>query len=84
MLFVYGFFVGIIFIIFVYPIITDIYSIIAQGVEYVNTKIAVKTYKLQAELQEDAEGSPAFAMGFQYEGEEEYDDEDDEFWEEEE
>ena len=47
----YGFLIGVGFIIFVYPLITDIYSIIAQGVEYINTVIACKTARLQIMLQ---------------------------------
>ena len=86
----YGFLIGIGFIIFVYPLITDIYSIIAQGVEYINTAIACKTARLQITLQkEQAEiegGEQTLAMGFHYNGyEDEYlDDDDDEFWEEDE
>ena len=84
----YGFLIGVGFIVFVYPLITDIYSIIAQGVEYINTAIACKTARLQITLQkEQAEiegGEQTLAMGFHYNGDEdEYlDDDDDEFWEE--
>lgn len=84
----YGFLLGIFFIIFVYPIITDIYSIIATGAEYINTKIACRTARMQIEIQKeqvDVEGGEqTFAMGFQYsDPEEEYWDDDDEYWEEE-
>lgn len=49
----YGFLIGIVFIIFIYPLITDIYSIISQGVEYINTVIACKTARLQIMLQKN-------------------------------
>lgn len=85
----YGFLIGIVFIIFIYPLITDIYSIISQGVEYINTVIACKTARLQIMLQtEQAKiegGEQTLAMGFHYNGDEdEYwdDDDDDEYWEE--
>ena len=84
----YGFLIGIIFIIFIYPLITDIYSIIAQGVEYINTVIACKTARLQIMLQKEQakieDGEQTLAMGFHYNGDEdEYwdDDDDDEYWE---
>ena len=86
----YGFLIGVIFIIFVYPLITDIYSIIAQGVEYINTVIACKTARLQIMLQKEQakiEGrEQTFAMGFHYNGDEDeyWEDDDDEFWEEDE
>lgn len=87
----YGFLIGIVFIIFVYPLITDIYSIIAQGVEYINTVIACKTARLQIMLQKEQakieDGEQTLAMGFRYNGDEdEYwdDDDDDEYWEEDE
>lgn len=85
----YGFLLGVGFIILIYPIVTDFYSIIAQGVEYINTKIACKTAKLQLEIQKEQAniegGEQTFAMGFQYDGDEEYwEDDDDEFWEEDE
>lgn len=86
----YGFLIGIVFIIFVYPLITDIYSIIAQGVEYINTVIACKTARLQIMLQKEQAkiegGEQTLAMGFHYNGDEdEYcEDDDDEFWEEDE
>lgn len=87
----YGFLIGIGFIIFVYPLITDIYSIISQGVEYINTVIACKTARLQIMLQKEHAkiegGEQTLAMGFHYNGDEdEYweDDDDDEFWEEDE
>ena len=85
----YGFLIGVGFIIFVYPLITDIYSIIAQGVEYINTIIACKTARLQIMLQKEQTkiegGEQTLAMGFHYNGDEdEYweDDDDNEFWEE--
>ena len=86
----YGFLIGIVFIIFVYPLITDIYSIIAKGVEYINTVIACKTARLQIMLQKEQakieDGEQTLAMGFHYNGDEdEYlEDDDDEFWEEDE
>lgn len=87
----YGFLIGVIFIIFVYPLITDIYSIIAQGVEYINTIIACKTARLQITLQKEQAkiegGEQTLAMGFHYnEDEDEYwdDDDDDEYWDEDE
>ena len=87
----YGFLIGVGFIIFVYPLITDIYSIIAQGVEYINTVIACKTARLQIMLQKEQNkiegGEQTLAMGFHYNGDEdEYldDDDDDEYWEEDE
>ena len=86
----YGFLIGVGFIIFVYPLITDIYSIIAQGVEYINTVIACKTARLQIMLQKEQAkiegGEQTLAMGFHYNGDEdEYlEDDDDEFWEEDE
>lgn len=88
----YGFLIGVGFIIFVYPLITDIYSIIAQGVEYINTVIACKTARLQIMLQKEQAkiegGEQTLAMGFHYNGDEneywEDDDDDDEFWEEDE
>ena len=70
----YGFLIGIVFIIFVYPLITDIYSIIAQGVEYINTVIACKTARLQIMLQKEQAkiegGEQTLAMGFHYNGDE--------------
>lgn len=87
----YGFLIGVGFIIFVYPLITDIYSIIAQGVEYINTAIACKTARLQITLQKEQTeiegGEQTLAMGFHYNGDEdEYldDDDDDEYWDEDE
>ena len=86
----YGFLIGVIFIIFVYPLITDIYSIIAQGVEYINTVIACKTARLQIMLQKEQakieSGEQTLAMGFHYNGDEDeyWDDDDDEYWEEDE
>ena len=86
----YGFLIGIGFIIFVYPLITDIYSIIAQGVEYINTVMACKTARLQIKLQKEQAkiegGEQTLAMGFHYNGDEDeyFDDDDDEFWEEDE
>lgn len=87
----YGFLIGIVFIIFIYPLITDIYSIISQGVEYINTVIACKTARLQIMLQREQAktegGEQTLAMGFHYNGDEdEYwdDDDDDEYWEEDE
>ena len=86
----YGFLIGVGFIIFVYPFITDIYSIIAQGVEYINTVIACKTARLQIMLQKEQAkiegGEQTLAMGFQYNGDEDeyWEDDDDEFWEEDE
>ena len=86
----YGFLIGVGFIIFVYPLITDIYSIIAQGVEYINTVIACKTARLQIMLQKEQAkiegGEQTLAMGFQYNGDEDkyWEDDDDEFWEEDE
>ena len=86
----YGFLIGVGFIIFVYPLITDIYSIIAQGVEYINTVIACKTARLQIMLQKEQAkiegGEQTLAMGFHYNGDEDkyWEDDDDEFWEEDE
>ena len=86
----YGFLIGIVFIIFVYPLITDIYSIIAQGVEYINTVIACKTARLQIMLQKEQAkiegGEQTLARGFHYNGDEDeyWEDDDDEFWEEDE
>ena len=87
----YGFLIGVGFIIFVYPLITDIYSIITQGVEYINTIIACKTARLQITLQKEQakiEGGEEqiLAMGFHYNGDEDeyWDDDDDEYWEEDE
>ena len=88
----YGFLIGVGFIIFVYPLIIDIYSIITQGVEYINTIIACKTARLQITLQKEQAkieggGEQTLAMGFHYNGDEdEYwdDDDDDEYWEEDE
>ena len=78
----YGFLIGVGFIIFVYPLITDIYSIIAQGVEYINTVIACKTARLQIMLQKEQAkiegGEQTLAMGFHYNGDE------DEYWEDDE
>lgn len=85
----YGFLIGMVFITFIYPLITDIYSIIAQGAEYINTKIACKTARLQIKIQKEQTevdcGQQTFAMGFHYNGDEDdeyYEDDDDEFWEE--
>ena len=86
----YGFLIGVGFIIFVYPLITDIYSIITQGVEYINTVIACKTARLQIMLQKEQAkiegGEQTLAMGFHYNGDEDeyWEDDDDEFWEEDE
>lgn len=87
----YGFLIGVGFIVFVYPLITDIYSIIAQGVEYINTVIACKTARLQIMLQKEQakieDGEQTLAMGFHYNGDEdEYldDDDNDEYWDEDE
>lgn len=85
----YGFLLGIVFISVIYPLICDIYSIIAQGVEYINTRIACSTAKLQLKLQKEQVeiegGEQTFAMGFQYsDPEEEYWEDDDEYWEEDE
>ena len=70
--------------------VTDIYSIIAQGVEYINTVIACKTARLQITLQKEQAkiegGEQTLAMGFHYNGDEDeyWEDDDDEFWEEDE
>ncbi len=73
---------GILFILIIYPLTTDIMSIFAQLTEHLCMKIAIKTHELKKALGEEAEEISTQAIGFvapsvvdeeedYYEGEEE-------------
>lgn len=69
---------GIVFVLFILPVIDCILQILQQSTNHICTCIAAKTFEVKQALEGEEDGGNSVAIGFQVNEAEEYYDEDDE------